>query len=233
MRYDTPGVTYDAGFRFDESDVPSISHMKKIKLGFNKKNAVELASQGVSIKTAMTGNANFLTPNPSLAAVGTATTDLSGAITARDNSFEAAKAATVTLHAKIAAYKLIMTQLAAYAENVTAGDAVKLESGGFELRATPEPIGQLPQVEDLKLTINGFPGRLHARWKALKGAASYDVQISATPATESSWTNVAGSSKSFTTVEELTSGTRMYVRVRGIGKSPAGPWSEPIGKIVP
>jgi hypothetical protein len=42
-----------------------------------------------------------------------------------------------------------------------------------------------------------------------------------------------GSSKSFTTLEGLTSGTRMYVRVRGIGKSPAGPWSEPIGKIVP
>ena len=101
------------------------------------------------------------------------------------------------------------------------------------MRATPAPIGQLGQVQDLKLTINGFPGRLHARWKPLRGGVSYDVQISATPADEASWANMPGSSKSFTSVEGLTSGTRMFVRVRAIGKSPAGPWSEPIGKIVP
>jgi len=67
----------------------------------------------------------------------------------------------------------------------------------------------------------------------MRGAASYDVQVTATLNDESSWTSAPGSSKSFTTLEGLTSGTRMYMRVRGIGKSPAGPWSEPIGKIVP
>jgi hypothetical protein len=207
--------------------------MKKIKFAFEQKNAAELVAQGLSIKTAMTGNAVFGTPLPSLSTMGGKITDLQTAITARDLAVEAAKAATETLHAAMAAYKVTMTQLGAYAENVTAGDAVKLESGGFVLRATPSPIGQLGQVEGMKLTINGFPGRLHARWKPLRGAMSYDVQVSATPDTESSWVNVSGSSKSFTTLEELTSGTRMYVRVRGIGKSPAGPWSEPIGRIVP
>jgi hypothetical protein len=207
--------------------------MKKIKLELNRKTALELASQGTTIKTAMTGNANFATPNPTLATFGAGVTGLQSAITARQVAEDAAKAATEALHTAIGNYKLLAIQLAAYAENITGGDAVKLESGGFELRASPSPIGQLGQVEDLKLKINGFPGRLHARWKPLHGAMSYDVQVSPTPLVEASWMNVSGSSKSFTTIEDLTSGTRMYVRVRGIGKSPAGPWSEPIGKIVP
>src|SRR3954470_17759434 len=118
MRYDSPGVRYDAGFRYDSPDEPSKVKMKAVKLGLSEKSWVELASQGVSIKAAMTGNANFSSPNPTLAVFSGKITDLQAAITARDNAVEAAKAATEALHAAAAAYKVSITQLAAYAENV-------------------------------------------------------------------------------------------------------------------
>jgi hypothetical protein len=34
-------------------------------------------------------------------------------------------------------------------------------------------------------------------------------------------------------IEELTSGTRQYVRVRGVAKQFARQWSSPVDKIVP
>jgi len=207
--------------------------MKKIKLGLHEKTVDERVAQGNAIKTAMTGNANFTTPNPPLTAVGTSVTDLQAAKIARDNAIEAAKAATETLHTKTKAYDSTITQLAAYAENITAGDPVKLEGAGFELRANATAVNELGQVHDLRVITNGVPGRFDLRWDQLTGAKMYEVQITATPATESSWQTVKISAPTKLRIEELASGTRQYVRVRGVTKQFAGQWSNPVDKIVP
>jgi hypothetical protein len=203
--------------------------MKKIKLGLGTLNVDGKVAQGNAIKTGMTGNANYVTPVPSLTTFGNAITDLAAKKTARENAFEAAKAATEALHTSENTYDALITQLASYAEATVAGDAVKLEGAGFQLRSTPTPVGQLGQVHDLRLSINGFPGMLHARWAPLKGAAAYDVQISTDGV---AWTNADSSTKSRTNIDGLASGVREYVRVRGVGKT-VGPWSSAISAIVP
>ncbi|MFN0074841.1 MAG: hypothetical protein ACKVY0_00020 [Prosthecobacter sp.] len=38
---------------------------------------------------------------------------------------------------------------------------------------------------------------------------------------------------SSTTISGLSSGTRIWVRVRGLGANGPGPWSDPATKIVP
>ena len=207
--------------------------MKKIKLGLNKKTGPDRVTQGNAIKTAMTGNANFTTPNPTLAAVGTATTNVQTKLTAREAAIEAAKLATEDLHAATEAYDAIMTQLAAYAENITGGDPVKLLSGGFEVRKSPTPIGELGRVENLKVFGNGFPAQLKARWDPLRGAKSYEVQVTSTPDLEASWKAVIPSPASNTAIEGLTSGTRVHVRVRGVARKKTGPFSSAIDCIVP
>jgi len=45
--------------------------MAKVKLGLKELTADQKIDQANTIKTAMTGNANFTTPNPTLAAYGT------------------------------------------------------------------------------------------------------------------------------------------------------------------
>jgi hypothetical protein len=207
--------------------------MQYVKLELSKKTVDEKVAQGNAIKTGMTGNANFPSPSLSLTAFGTTINTLAAKKIARDKAIEAAMAATVDLHAAEQAYDLSVSQLAAYAEGAVGGDALKLEGAGFTLRKTPELIIGLDMVDDLKVTSNSYNGVLFARWKPLRGAKSYEVQICADPVVETNWRSIKPSPASKTEIDDLTSGVRIWVRVRGVAKKLVSPWSQPAGKVVP
>ena len=187
MRYDS-GVRYDSGARYDEPDpVPPLTTQmpKYIKLGLGTKSYEQKVAQGNAIYAGVNGHAAIYTnPNPLPATFLAGVNDLAAKKTARDTAFEAAKAATEALHTSAKAYDALTTQLAFYAENITAGDPAKLELGGFELRRTPAPIGDLGIVENLQLASNGAPGRLYARWQPLYGAKSYEVETCEDPVSD-------------------------------------------------
>ena len=233
MQWDSPGATYNSGLRYDDAEPLPLILMKKIKLLLAEKTIDEKVTQGTSIKNGMTGNPNFTTPNPSLATLGTVTTTLQTKAAARVAAFEAAKAATADLHAAEATYDQTITQLAAYAENITGGDTVKLESANFELRNPPTPVTSLGQVEHLKVVTNGFPGRFNLTWDVLKGSSLYQVAISVDPPTETSWQTLKATRAARLRVDELPSGQRRAVRVRGRNKLIDGQWSDPVTRVVP
>ena len=65
-------------------------------------------------------------------------------------------------------------------------------------------------------------------------ANSYEIQTSVDPVTASSWAFKKSAPKSSVTIDGLTSGTKMWVRVRAVGAGNAtGPWSDPATKTVP
>ena len=65
-------------------------------------------------------------------------------------------------------------------------------------------------------------------------ARSYEVEISVDPVSATSWQKKPTAPKSSGTIVGLTSGARMWVRVRAIGADPQpGPWSDPAAKTVP
>lgn len=66
-------ATYDSGLLYDDpsSPQPTRKKMAKVKLGLRNLSPDETVDLANVIKTAMTGNANFTTPNPTLAAYGT------------------------------------------------------------------------------------------------------------------------------------------------------------------
>jgi hypothetical protein len=179
--YDSPGLSYDSGVLWD-SGPPSIQErkrMSKIKLGLRERTREQKLSQANTIKTSLTGNPNFTTPNPTLAAYGALIT----AAQTKLNAYNLAKAALATAladcDATFEALDVGTTQLASYAENVANGDKVKLESGGFEVRSDVTPVGPLTQVLNLVLTAGDNEGTLDAGWDPLRGAGSYEVQTSA------------------------------------------------------
>jgi len=207
--------------------------MKYITLGLGGMKVADKLAQGNAIKTGMTANPNFPAPNPTLAAFGTAITNLSAMQAARDNINEAAKAATANLHAAEDAYDLCLTQLGAYAEATVLGDQQKLEGAGFTMRKTPQPTVALPMVTDLKLTSNSYAGVLFAKWQPVSGVTTYEVQICADPLTAAGWRSITPSTASKTEIDNLTSGTRMWVQVRAAAGKIVGPWSQPACKVVP
>ena len=207
--------------------------MKYIKLELGKKTVAEKIAQGNGIKNAMTNNPDFPTANPTLTTLATAISTLAARQAARDKLHEQAKAATVELQQAEKAYDRIITLLGQYAEATVMGDTQKLENAGFAIRDVPVPLPALGQAQDLKLMNNSHTGKLLARWKPLRGAKFYEVQVCPDPVSDAGWRLLKASPASNTVIEGLTSATKIWVQVRGVAKKAAGAWSQPACKVVP
>lgn len=207
--------------------------MAIIALGLSKLTREQNIQLGKDIKTGMTGNANVPNPNPGLVAMGALTTTAETKLTALNAAKAAYDAALLACTDAFIAHNAGLTQQAAYVQDVTGGDAVKIESCNMPIRKPGTPIGPLGQVMNLLVKAGANAGELKASWKKLRGAKSYEVQISVDPYTALTWRGVAPSSKTRTVIGELISGAKMWVRVRGIGKGDPGVWSDVATMIVP
>ena len=209
--------------------------MAKAKLGLSTLNPQETIELTNQIITMMTGNPNFGTPNPPLATITTQKNTTGTSITAYDTSKAGTDALLVTRDANVATLKGLLTQLVGYVENVSGGDAAKIQSAGMGVRAsTSAPVGVMTQVLELVLSEGDFDGTLDVFWKPVRGAMSYEIQISADPPTLTSWAPKMTASKSSATLEGLTSGAKVWSRVRAVGAdNKPGPWSDPAVKVVP
>lgn len=234
--YDTPGLTYDSGVFYDEEPTPQPirKHMGKVKLGLARLGPDQVVALANTIKTAMTGNANFAAPNPTLVAVGTLITTATTKIAAYNTSLAATDTALSDRDAAVAALKAALTQEAAYVENVANGDSVKIESAGMGVRGLATPVGPLPQVMSLIVEPGANEGHLDVSWDPVYGAASYEVHTCTDPMLPANWTYKLTAAKSNADMNTFASGSRIWTRVRAIGADNApGPWSDPAVKTVP
>jgi hypothetical protein len=207
--------------------------MAKIALGLGKLKPAPKIQLSKDIKTGMTGNANTPNPNPSLVTQAALTTTAETKLTTVNALEEQIKAARLDLANALIALDGALTLQAAYVQDVTGGDAIKIATTNMPIRKPSEPIGPLGQVLALVVQAGVNAGELKASWKKLRGAKSYEVQVSVDPFTAATWRGVAPSSKVRTVIDGQTSGAKMWVRVRGIGSGDPGPWSDPATMIVP
>lgn len=235
--YDSAGVFYDSGVLYDAADVPQTERkrMAKVKLGLSGMTPDEVVSLANQIKTAMTGNATFPSPNPTLAALGTATATATTKVAAQKAAVQTAKQATDDRDAAITALITLLTSLASHVENVSSGDAVKIESAGMSVKAPNAPIGALTQVTNLAITAGDDEGELEMTWDPVRGAKSYEIQTSTDPNVPANWRMLGAGGKSKKTLKAMTTGTRIWARVRAVAPKEEnnGPWSDPATKIVP
>ncbi len=201
--------------------------MAKVKLSLRDLTVPQKVQFLRQVVTAMTGNANFATPSPTLASITTKTDDL-------ETKFNDAQAARLTAQQKTAlqdtaerAADAAVTQLASYVDNTTAGDAAKIQSAGMEVRATPAPVGTLPAPAGLVATIGDLDGEIDLDWDSVRGATSYVMQRSVDPPTATSWQSAGVVTKSKGSVTGLTSGTKYWFRAAAVGAAGQGAWSNP------
>jgi hypothetical protein len=234
--YDNPASLYDVGLLYDQSaGSQPTKPMAKPRLNLNGMNPDEVVALANTIKTAMTGNANYTTPNPTLTALGTLITTA----TTKIASFNSIKASLETAlndrDVAVEALKAGLRLEAAYVENTSGGDAVKIQSAGMSVKAAAAPIGPLAQVTSLAASAGDDDGELDATWDPVRGSKSYQVQYCVDPITSAGWKDVAPVSQSNKTITGLTSGARVWVRVRAIAPKEEnhGAWSDPAVKTVP
>jgi len=234
--FDTPGQLYDApGLFYDDFQPPTTKkRMAKVKLGLKGKSIQQKLTTGQNIITAMTGNANFPAPNPTIAALQTLLTNL----TNTSNGFEAGKTSQeqkkALRDAAEVAFDAGFSTESATVQSASGGDATKILSSGMQVAGAAGPVVPPGQVLNLVVTAGDNDGTLDFGVDAEPVAKSYEVEISVDPVSPTSWQKKMTVTKSSGTITGLTSGARMWVRVRAIGADPQpGPWSDPAAKTVP
>lgn len=234
--YDTPGLTYDSGALYDDlTPLPLTTKKKMAKVKFTLSgvpdgDAIQKCSD---LKTALTGNATFPTPPVTLAAFGTLITTAQTKLTAADNAAAVAKQATADKDTAIAALAAAANQIAAYVDLTANGDESKILSAGLSIRAARTPQIVPVQVQNLSVTAGDNAGSLDAHWDGMDNAKSFEVQISADPFSDATWKPADTVTNSKAVLTGLTSGAKIWVRVRAINSKGKGAWSDVATKIVP
>ena len=208
--------------------------MEKIVLKLTKTPVIQKIDLANNVVTLMTGNPDFLTPDPTLAELTTAADETD---TANQEALAAraiSKQKTAILREKEAALNDVLRKMANYVENKSDGNVAKINGAGFSVVSDTGPVGELPPPEDFSVTYGDEVGELDTHWDGVDGATGYIVQINTTdPVTESAWSDAGNPTKTKFTVEGLTSGDRCWLRVLAVGTAGRGAPSGVETKIVP
>lgn len=207
--------------------------MAKIKLNLDRLSLAEKIAKARQIVKAITGNPNFPTPTPPLAALTTAINEAEAAAAEAQQARQTAKEKTSHQGQKEEALVKLVTQLAAYVESV-AGDEKTILSAGMDTRekavaatdTTTEPHG-------LSASGGDHDGEIDLSWDKVSGAKSYVIEKSSDPPTTTSWTHAGVSTRSSFTVTGLSSGSRYWFRVAAVNANGQSGWSDPAMKIAP
>jgi hypothetical protein len=235
-RWDDPmNPPWDGAASWDEDVAEAVNKLKRMKVKLSLKTLPpdQLVSLANAVKTALTGNAKFPSPSPTLVAFGALITALVNAINAYNTAVDAEKTALANRNAAIEALRTALTQWMAYVESLATSEADVASAGMQVRRPTTAPVGPMPKVQNLKLTISDRPGDTDWMCAAVNGVSVYILQTNRTnPDTESEWHYADSSTKSSGTLRGNAPG-KIWVRVaaKGADDQP-GPWSDPAEEIV-
>jgi hypothetical protein len=202
----------------------TVKHMKTVKTGVGRMTNAEVLELVNSIITGATGNADFATPNPTLvvmqalfdtgtqclAAVALAETTLAVKLTERDNKF-------AEIRDKIAVF-------ASWAVQHCAGDRVKLQSVGLDVRANATPVGPMPAPLNLRSFGGALEGGVDLFWDPVRGRYNYFLECG--QSSNGPWTTAYTGRASQASCGGLTPGAEYFFRVRAQGFAGLGPWSD-------
>jgi hypothetical protein len=188
---------------------------------------LEKIAKGQNIITLSTNNPNVPGNTAAVAALSTAQQALVAANAAADQARDISKQRTAARDTALATWAGTVTNLAAVTQNATGGDADKILTTGFDVKAeasTPQPVGQ---VTDVRVNFNGMPGYSKLVWKRESNADAYVVQRSPDPITEASWANQGTVTEAKFEGNGVVPGQKYWYRVAGVNRLGQGPWSEP------
>jgi fibronectin type III domain protein len=208
--------------------------MARIKLNFSRLPLTEKIARARQIVTALTGNTDFPRPTPELVAITAAIDALEAAFTAVQVARQEAKTKTSDQNSKEDIVDRLLTQLASYVEAVAGDNQTLIQSAGMDVRGPAISTSETPtQPAALTATAGDHDGEIDLSWDTIVGAKSYIIEKSPDPPTATSWSHAGVSTKSKTTISDLTSGTRYWFRVAAINSNGQSGWSDPAVKIAP
>ena len=200
---------------------PSVSFL-------NRNNDAHLISKTDGILAAMTGNASYPTPTPTLAAITTAKEEF---VTALADAIDGGVTLTAAKNAKRAALVALLRLLASYVQVTSNGDMTVLLSSGFPIQKPQrDPIGVLPAPAYLIVTLGPRSGELTASSNPVKGAAIYNWRVSTAAAPDVVVQSVQTTAASYT-FSGLTPGVVYNITVNAVGAAGPSNWTDPYARM--
>jgi predicted phage tail protein len=201
--------------------------MSNIASNISNLTVPEKIVKGQKIITMSTGNPNVPGNTAPLATLSAAQSALVAANNAAEEAREVSKQRTAARDTTLAAWAVAVTGLAAFTENATGGNADKILTTGFDVRADPVPPQPVEQIVNVKVSFNGTPGYSDVTWKREVHSDAYVVQCSPEPITDTSWKNSGTVTEPKFSGNGATPGQKCWYRVAGVNRLGQGPWSEP------
>ena len=207
--------------------------MARIRLNLRSLSVTDKIAKGRQIVTAMTNNASFPTPSPSLA-------DATAALEELEKAYALVQAARSEVATRMAAQEnaetklnQTLTQLAGYVESVAGKDDTLITSAGMETKAAASTPTLPSPPQGVSAAAGDHEGEIDLSWKPVANARSYTIESSIDPATATSWTHVGIATSASKAITNLTSGKRYWFRVAAVGAGGQSGWSEHATKVVP
>ena len=205
--------------------------MAKVNLNLKSYSLPDKIQYSVQIIKAMTGNANFATPDPKLADVQTAIDNLQKTYTEANNlrQLSYAKTAEQSQHEKNV--DTLLTALGNYVETASRGDEVIIKSAGIDTRAKNAPVGIPAMPLNLGTAEGDKNDQIKLKWKSVKGAKSYIVRRTTDVTDNAKWLQEQVVTKATAISTGLASGTQYWYQVAAVGTAGQGAWSDPATKV--
>ncbi len=188
----------------------------------------QLSTRTTAILQALTNNATYPTPTPTLAAVTTALTTFNDALAAAAGG---GVALTLAKNDARAALVALLRELAAYVQLTCKGDMTKLLASGFPTQKNGRaPVGVLP-APTVTVKLGERTGDLAAKVDPLYGASTYHwrVSLASSPAAPVQTALTTAASNVFS---GLTPGVVYQITASAVGASGPSDWSDPATQMV-
>lgn len=242
--YDDIAVFYDSDFFYADGQpdnpptIPKPKHMAKLKQKLSRRTPENLVALAELVHPKCAPAAPATPPVPGVVDETAALLAACAASKTANTNWAAAK---VTLEAMAQIRRDKGDELRAAHDNLGAvleakshGSAAALTATGYELAETPTASTTPPErILNLNLTAGDEDATVDASCDPDGKASSYEWQVTVVHPVDGPWTAKDPTTSSSATLRNLTSGSRIWVRVRGIGAKGSGPWSDPATKIVP
>lgn len=201
------------------------SSLARVKRALTRLSAAQLIDRARAHVVALSGNPWFPSPQPSLAVIEAAIDALVEADAAVLTN--GGRQDYLARNQRMRELKDLLILLAAYVQVQSGGDAERILSTGFGVRAKAGPAGPLLAPANLRARFMPLAGMIHLHWGGVRRRLLYEVQIRAGHgALPEDWTPLIAIAYNYFNATGLASSVDYSFRVRAIGAAGPGPWSD-------